>query len=556
MTVAEYISQRIKREKVEYVFGYQGGSVIEIIKSICKASGLNYIQAFHEQAAGFEADAYSRITGNFGVCVVTNGPGLTNAISAIADAYYDFVPMLVLSGQVKTTDKNNNPKIRQNAFQEVDSVALCSPITKYAKTIPDASVLPEELEKAIRIAKTPPFGPVLIDIPIDLQKAIVPEASFPDNSLDAPVTDYSSDIAALTDLLNASSRPVIIAGGGIRQGDAYEELCEFASLTGVPVARTLAGLDLITDTDLGFCGLYGTPAANKAINQADLLVVLGSRLAKRQVGIPEKYAPRAKVFHADINSAELGHVRKEDYSVCTLIKPFLSAANRYFKEKNVKYDFSEWKRTISGYVDMHSADVEMNSSSPVKPYSILRRLSSVLPDTATITLDVGQNQMWCAQGLKCKKGQRVISSGGLGCMGFSLPAGIGAFYATGKPIYSFMGDGGSQMNIQELQYISSTQIPVKIFIFNNRGLGMIQEVQMKFSDKEYFGSVIGYSTPPYQGLAETYGIQYIKLCSNDDIEGKDFLTLLENNKPAIIEMNLDCSPMRLLTMYDNINIYE
>lgn len=555
MTSSEYVAERIRKEGVQYVFGYQGGSVTDIIRAICKTPGLNYIQAYHEQAAAFEADAYARISGKIGVCVVTNGPGLTNAVTAIADAYCDFVPLLVISGQVKTIDRNMNEEIRQNGFQEINSVGLVSSITKYAHTVESVEKLFDEIEKAISIATTSPYGPVLIDIPLDIQKEEVNKICKSD--IEKKVTDTTDyQIENVLDAIHEAKKPIIVAGGGIRQGDAYEELCTLVEYTGIPVVRTLVGLDLITSGDIGFSGLYGEIASNLAIHKSDLLIVLGSRLSKRQLGIIDTYGPNARIIHIDINNAELGRIRNETISINADIKEFLNNLLIRIQFERINFDFTKWMNVINSYKNEHFGEIETNRLLNLKPVTALEKLSQLISDETVMTFDVGQNQMWCAQGIKPKAGQRIICSGGLGCMGFSMPAAIGAYYATKRSIIAFMGDGGFQMNIQELQYISANRIPIKMVVFNNKGLGMIQEVQMKFSNKEYFGSKIGYLAPDFGRLAKAYNLQYLSIKKDEDVDSSIMDEMMSNSQPAIIEFVLEGNPMRLLTMYDNIELYR
>ena len=555
MTSAEYVAKRLCEERIEYVFGYQGGSVTDIIAAICKLQGLEYIQAYNEQAAAFEANAYARIRNEVGVCVVTNGPGLTNAVSAIADAYCDFVPLLVISGQVETVDRNTDAEIRQNGFQEIDSIGLVSPITKYAHTIESVNELPVELEKAINIAKKPPYGPVLLDIPIDIQKAeIINLVEYKDETVEAY---FSFELDDVIIAMQEAKKPIIVAGGGIRQGRAEHEFYEFVKIVGIPVVRTLAGLDLISDHDVGFSGLYGEVCSNLAVYNSDLLIVLGCRLSKKQVGIPDiLYGANAKIIHVDINKAELGRTKNEVISINADIKVFLTEILDRLIREEIKFNYKEWINSVELYKKQHESDTETNMSLELRPYSALKKISSLLVDSTTITLDVGQNQMWCAQGLRPKNRQRIICSGGLGCMGFSLPAAIGAYYATHKVVYAFMGDGGFQMNIQELQFVSVTRIPIKIVVLNNKGLGMIQEVQMKFSNQEYYGSKIGYAPPDLQGLALLYNLQYVEINSDEDIDGAALKKTLSNDLPSIVEFKLEGDPLRLLIMYDNLDAYK
>ncbi|MGN0017445.1 MAG: thiamine pyrophosphate-binding protein [Candidatus Gastranaerophilaceae bacterium] len=557
MQVVDLITEFLKNHKVKHVFGYQGGGILPLIHSICKSDSIDYVQTYHEQAAGFAADAYARVTKNIGVALATNGPGATNLVSAIANSYFDFSPCIFFTGQVNTFDINKVENVRQNGFQEIDTVSLVKGITKYAVRIEnDADVL-GELEKAYNIATTSPKGPVLIDLPLNIQKTELNEGilkEFSKNSeADNPAFVDNSCVLKFFELLSKSKRPVVVAGGGIKLSNAEKEFSEFMEKTNLPRVSTLNGLDVYSKNNFGFCGLYGLNEANIAINRSDLLIVVGSRLSKRQIGIKEKYAPNAKIIQIDINKNELSRVLECDLEINADIKVFLVELLKEINEKKNNSCYDDWLSEIEKLKEKYSKSIEYNKED-IRPVEFVKAVSDFIFDEANIVLDVGQNQMWCAQALQVKQNQSIISSAGLGCMGFSLPASIGAYYSNNRQTIAFMGDGGLQMNLQELQLISQNKIPIKIVVFNNSSLGMIQEVQMKFANKEYYGTKIGYSTVDLEKLASCYNIDFVSIRQQNQIE--ILQDVFKNNKSCIVEVKMKESPTRLQTQYDEVKEYD
>lgn len=553
MQVVDYIAKFIERKKIKHVFGYQGGGILPLIHSINKNKNIKYIQTYHEQAAGFAADAYARTTKNLGVALATNGPGATNLITAIANAYFDFSPCIFFTGQVNTFDINKIKGVRQNGFQEVDTISLVKNITKYAVRIENKNDIEKELKKAFEIAQTAPKGPVLIDLPLNIQKASVDIDIKEDNvSIKNNNIIEKNQIDKLMKCISESKRPVVIAGGGIKLANAQIEFEKFIEILNIPKVSTLSGLDIYSKNDFGFCGLYGRTEANIAINKSDLLIVIGSRLSKRQIGIKEKYAPNAKIVQIDINNNELGRVLNSYLNINSDIKLFLQSFLQEVDKYNIT-SHNDWLYELNNIKSKYKQSVEYNKKE-IKPVEFINHISSYIQDNANIIFDVGQNQMWCAQGLYPQKKQNIINSAGLGCMGFSLPASIGAYYANFNQTIAFMGDGGLQMNLQELQLIFQNKIPIKIVIYNNKSLGMIQEVQMKFVNKEYIGTKLGYSVVNIKRLAYCYDILYKKIENKTDID--DLAQIFSDKSAYIIEVIMKESPTRLQTQYDEVKEYE
>lgn len=550
MLVVDYIARYLKALGVEHVFGYQGGGIAPLIEAVGRTDDLDYVQLYQEQGAGFAADAYARSGQNLGACVVTNGPGATNLVSAVANAHFDFSPCIFFTGHVNVFDINTVDGVRQNGFQEVDAVKLVKGITKYAVSIHDPADVKKELAKAASIAMAAPKGAVLVELPLNIQKAEIDGEPIAEK----PVVSKSEvDVGAFVSALKNCKKPVLVMGGGVRNSFGAETLVkEFVGLTKIPAASSLQALDIVTPNNIGFSGLYGLCHANLAVYNADLLLVLGCRLSKRQIGIAGKYAKAAKVFQVDANKSELGRVLPAEGAYNCDAADFLRECVAAIKKEKLSFDFSAWNKEIDGWKAAHGDKTEFNFKN-VRPVLLMNSLSALIPADANITLDVGQNQMWCAQGLLPKDGQRIFSSSGLGCMGFSLPAAVGVWFSNKKKTFAFMGDGGFQMNMQELNAVSSYRLPIKIFVFNNNSLGMIQEVQMKFKSESYIGTKIGYRAPNFEALAAAYGIKWKKLL-DERIDGETE-ALLKTDEPVLFEICLSDDPTRLMNRYDEQEIY-
>lgn len=541
MRVCDFIAKYLKQNGFDNVFGFQGGAITPLIDSLA-LEGIKYIQGYHEQASGFMADTAARLTNKCQIAMATNGPGATNLITAIANAHLDSAPTLFITGQVNTTDMKKKDE-RQNGFQEVDTVSMVKPVTKYAKTVKKTDDVLFELQKALYIAQNGRKGAVLLDFPLNV---LMSEMS------DKPLKEFKTpkkketkqNFDKIVKLINSSKRPLILLGNGIRLSDATYDLKEFVKKTNIPVVTTLLGKDIYTDNTVGFSGLYGQVPANLALHNADLVLVLGARLAKRQFGNAQKnYAPKAKFIHIDIDFTELYRVIKSGVKV----KCDLKSALQILNQSDVNVCPQQWLEQISVWKEKYKDDILVNGD--VDPVRFIQNISRLADENYIITTDVGQNQMWCAQGWEIKNGQRFLSSGGLGCMGFSLPASIGAKLTNPeKSVIAFMGDGGFQMNLQELQTIKLYGLPVKIVIFNNNSLGMIQENQYKYMQSRYVGTKEGYSGPDLVKIAEAYGIQYF---NQENIE--DFM---KSDKASMLEIRLDQSPTRLMLKYDKADVYE
>jgi acetolactate synthase-1/2/3 large subunit len=547
MKLADYVMKFLYEKGIRYIFGYQGGSIAHLIDSLHKVEGLTYVQNYHEQASAFCADAYARMTGDFGVAIATSGPGATNLITGIANAFFDSVPCLFITGQVSTHLMKTHDAIRQQSFQETDIVSIAKPITKFAETILAPQKIRFYLEKAIFLAQSGRPGAVLLDIPHNVQASeIDPETleSFFDsdeyqNEIGRHAPLDRNVIKQFVDLLTEAKRPVVLAGGGISSVRGTDLFENFIRACDLPVVGSLMGLDAMDHNDEHFCGFigsYGNRYANFAIAKSDLLLVLGSRLDERQTGSDRKlFARNARVVHVDIDAHELDHHFRAFLSIQSDLRSFLKDLLAELGER--KFNNQAWLRDINGWKAKYpSYAVDAPEAEYVDPNEFLHVLSAKAAPQAVVCLDVGQNQMWVAQSFSLSGTKRSLSSSGHGAMGYSLPAGIGAYFATpDRQIICVMGDGGVQMNLQELQTVVRENIPVKIFVMNNQSLGLIRDLHENYSYKNY-GSVEGYTVPDFKRVAGAFKIAYTKISTARDFESLEHG--LKTKKPHFFEIML------------------
>lgn len=540
MKLSDAIAEYLVQNGVRVVFGYQGGSITHMIDSFDK-KGIQYIQTYNEQGASLAADAYARIAEQgLGVAIGTNGPGATNMLTGIANAYCDSVPVLFLTGQVHTFAMKKSSDIRQESFQEIDILSMVHSITKYAVTVMRKEDAIPEIAKAISIAKCGRPGPVLIDLPVDIQGQDLEEVPNPILRKDKMEYDMKSiPFELIEEILCKAKRPLILAGGGIRAAHAVDIFREYVQKTDIPVVCSLMGLDVLEHDNqnfIGFIGGYGNRYANLAVQRADAILVLGSRLDMRQTGKrKDLFAQNAKIIHIDIDEVELNHFIQENISVHCDIKLFLEKMILDSGEKR-NQSLEAWKQQIDLWKEKYSAESELENAS-INPNVFISTFGrSMMPDSI-VTCDVGQNQMWVAQSLRlCGHDARILNSGGLGTMGYALPASIGAYYAEPqKNIYAFMGDGGLQMNIQELEVIGQYKLPIKIIVLNNHSLGLIRDIHEKYYQKRYVGSVDGFDMPDLSFLAKAYHLSYRKI---DSLTCHDVGEFINNRIPEIIEVEL------------------
>lgn len=517
---AEIVIHSLMKEKVECIFGYPGGAVLPLYDEIYKQDKIEHVLVRHEQAATHAADAYARTTGKPGVVLVTSGPGLTNAVTGIATAYMDSIPMIVFSGQVATS------LIGNDAFQEVDTVGITLPCVKHNFLVKDVKDLASTIKKAFYIATTGRPGPVVIDLPKDIT---VHEAEFvyPEKitmrSYNPTVKGHSKQIARAYDLIMKAKRPMVYTGGGVIIGEASKELREFVKALNLPITSTLMGLGAYEGTDkqfLGMLGMHGTYEANMAMHHCDVLVALGARFDDRITGTLESFCPYAKIIHVDVDPSSIAKNVPVDLPIVGQLQPVLKELNAIHKAKKGKLDqaaLANWWDQIGEWRAMESLKYEQ-SDVVIKPQFVIEKLFEVTEGKAIITSDVGQHQMWAAQYYPFDEPRQWLNSGGLGTMGFGLPAAMGAKIARpDREVACITGDGSIQMMLQELSTMLQYCSPVKIINLNNGYLGMVRQWQEFFFQKRYCMSYFD-SLPDFVKLAEAYGHSGVQIHKPSDVE--------------------------------------
>ncbi len=510
-TGAQTLIDLLLKEGVEYVFGIPGGVVLPLFDAIYQ-SPLKFILTRHEQAAGHAADGFARATGKVGVCLVTSGPGATNLTTAIATAYMDSVPMVAITGQVKTN------LIGSDAFQEADVMGITRPITKHSYLVKDLNDLPRVIYEAFYIASTGRCGPVVIDLPVDITLANLNGQQPEKIDLPGYKPRYHGNprqIKFASEAINNSQRPVLYAGGGIILSGSSEELRQLAEKANIPVTTTLMGLGGFPETSplsLGMLGMHGTCYANHSVQESDLLIAVGSRFDDRVTGKIDEFAPHAKIIHIDVDPASISKNIKVDIPVVGDAKSILTELIKdvHFEERK------EWFNKIDGWKKKHPLSYD-NSGKDVKPQYVVEQIYEATKGDAIITTEVGQNQMWAAHYYTFTKPRTFISSGGLGTMGYGFPAAMGAqLGCPDKTVIDIAGDGSIQMNIQELATVVHYKLPVKIAILNNGYLGMVRQWQELFYEKRYSHTRLS-GNPNFVKIAEAYGAKGFYVDKKEDV---------------------------------------
>ena len=523
MKASDYIVEYLLRQNITDVFGYPGGMVTHLMDSLSKFPIKTHV-TYHEQGAAFAACGYAQTTGKVGVAYATSGPGATNLITGICNAYFDSIPTLFITGQVNTFEYKGELGVRQRGFQETDIVSIVSPVTKYAVRITDATKLKWYLDYAFYIAQEGRRGPVLLDIPMDIFRADIDPQSM--EGFEVPVYNRDTSFDKLKEALSKASRPVILAGSGIKTSNAADKFNEVIRKHDIPVVTTMLAVDTAKDS-YGFIGAYGTRTANFIVAKSDLVISLGARLDVRQTGARrENFAPDAVIVRVEIDAGELSlRVHDDEIQIHADVNDVLDTL--------LEAD----TRDLTGWNDVcRKIREELKDIDDRLPNKYVSRISELIPENSVITTDVGQNQVWVAQSFKVKDGQRIFFSGGHGAMGYSLPAAIGCALADGKAVYSFQGDGGIQMNIQELQTIARENLPVKIILFNNSALGMIRHFQEMYFEDNYVQTVPsgGYTVPDFGAIAAAYKIPYKCIGKVEDIDD----SLFDAEGPQFVEVRI------------------
>ena len=530
-TGSDLVLETLRDLGIDTIFGYPGGAVLPLYDAIYNFKGIRHILGRHEQGCLHEAEGYAKSTGKLGVAVVTSGPGATNAITGIADAMSDSVPLLVFTGQVARAG------IGKDAFQEADIVGITMPITKYNYQVRETADIPRIITEAVHIATTGRPGPVVIDLPKDVSALETdfiysPEVNLP--SYQPTLDPNDMQIKKILKQLSKAKKPVLLAGGGISYAEASKELNEFAERYQIPVVTSLLGQGTIATSHplfLGMGGMHGSFAANIAMTEADFMISIGCRFDDRLTGNPKTFAKNAKVAHIDIDPAEIGKIISADIPVVGDAK---KALQMLLAEPTVHNNTEKWIEKVTKDKDrVRSYD---KKERVVQPQAVIERIGELTNGDAIVVTDVGQHQMWTAQYYPYQNERQLVTSGGLGTMGFGVPAAIGAKIANPeKEVILFVGDGGFQMTNQELAILNIYKVPIKVVMLNNHSLGMVRQWQESFYEGRTSESVFD-TLPDFQLMAQAYGIKNYKFDNPETIE-KDLEAILED-VPMFIEVDI------------------
>ena len=554
LTGAEIVFKALTDHKVEYIFGYPGGAVLPLYDQLSKQKKIKHILVRHEQGAGHAAEGYARSTGKPGVVLVTSGPGATNMVTALTDAYMDSIPLVCITGQVPTH------LIGTDAFQECDTTGITRPCTKHNWLVKDVNQIAETIHKAFRIATTGRPGPVLIDIPKDIQFKKGIYQSEEKIEIDSYRPNYKGDpdqIEKAVEMISQAKKPIFYTGGGIiNAGEkASEILRELVSITGFPITSTLQGLGCYPGEDsqfLGMLGMHGTYEANNAMHDCDLMINIGARFDDRITGMVSKFSPNSKKIHIDIDPSSINKIVKVDVAIVGDAQSIMSTMLEIIKKKypgfknSNKEKISDWWKQIEKWREKKSLSFKEDKKTILPQYAVQRLYELTKNQDTFITTEVGQHQMWAAQHYKFNKPNRWMTSGGLGTMGYGLPAAIGVQVAHPKRlVIDIAGEASILMNIQELSTAVQYRLPVKIFILNNEYMGMVRQWQELLHDKNYSESY-SEALPDFVKLAEAYGAIGIRASKPDELDEK-IKEMIDVDKPVIFDCRVtkeeNCFPM-------------
>ena len=531
---ARILLETLKRLGVTDIFGYPGGAVIPIYNEIYDFEGINHYLARHEQGAAHEADGYARASGKCGVCLATSGPGATNLVTGIMTAHMDSIPLLAITGQVCSH------LLGKDAFQESDIVGITMPVTKNNYLVKDIRDMIRTVKEAYYLATTGRPGPVLVDITRDAQLDVISyeefEAIFNEpisiEGYDPNYIGHPKQIKKAIDLLKGAKRPLIIAGHGVLLSNATEELYKLATTCQVPVVNTLLGLGSFPgehQLSLGMLGMHGTVYANYAVNEADVVLALGIRFDDRIAGVPKEFCKDATIIHVDIDPAEIGKNKLIDIPIVGDLKHVLNEINHELTPQT----HESWLERIREWREEYPIRVRPHEGNSLLPQKVIQEIDNIVKGNAIVVTDVGQHQMWASQFITFSKPNTIITSGGAGTMGFGLPAAIGAQVAQpGKKVVLITGDGGLQMNSQELLLLKAYNIPVKVVIINNGFLGMVRQWQELFNQRRY--SFVDLEVnPDFEILAKAYGVQGVTLSTIEELRSQ-LRDLILSDEPVVI----------------------
>ena len=546
MKVSDYVSKFLHEKGIQYVFEMSGGMITYLLDSIYKENKIKLISMHHEQSAAFAADAVGRITGIPGVAMATSGPGATNLITGIGSSFFDSSPTVFITGQVNRNEIKKNDSIRQLGFQETDIISIVKPITKKVWQVTKVEDIPQILEMAFEIATSGRPGPVLIDIPMDVQKqeiVINNDKKYEKMKNHKLINIDNSKLENLFIDLNNAKRPLILAGGGIISSRSIKLFRKFIHTIKIPVVNSLMATDVLSYNNpfrVGFIGSYGNRWANLAISESDFVLVLGSRLDVRQTGADIEDFKKNKIFyHVDCEKGEINNRINGCVEIVSELESFFTSCldmitNQEFKNRN------EWISQINSlkmkYLDIN----ELKNISGINPNKFMHVLSKNSSNATAYVTDVGQHQMWAAQSLELNENQKFVTCGGMGSMGFGLPAAIGTSLSNNSsPVILIAGDGGFQTNIQELQTVLHHRLPIKMIIFNNNCHGMVRQFQEDYFEARYQSTLWGYSAPNFESIASAYGIK-AKTISNEN-EINDSIKWIWNkiDEPVLLQVMID-----------------
>ena len=512
MSGAKAVVESLERQNVKEIFGIIGGTIMPVYDALYDSTKIRHILCRHEQCAAHAADGYARASGKAGVCMATSGPGATNLVTGIANAYMDSSPVVAITGQVPADGPNTSYMIGRDAFQEADIIGITTPITKHNYQVREAAEIPVTVKTAFYIATTGRPGPVLIDLPKDVQNAVA-EMDFSDKieirGYKPPSDPHPLQIKKAAELLVKAEKPLILAGGGVITANASPELLQIAELLMAPVATTFMGKGAFPEIhplSLGNIGMHGNPVANKLLLETDVLLAVGTRFADRSTARLDSFCPVAKKIHIDIDAAEIGKNISVDVPIVGDAKVSLKALYDSLIKQLKKKESSAWIKRVKEAKEQINS-VANGGTKDLKPQTLLPELRKLLPENAIVTTEVGQNQMWAALYFKVLKPRTFISSGGLGTMGFGFPAALGAKVACpDRPVVDIAGDGSFIMTEQELATSVMEDIPVTVIVLNNSVLGMVAQWQRMFCNRRYIAVNLG-KVPDFVKLAEAYGAQ-------------------------------------------------
>jgi acetolactate synthase I/II/III large subunit len=567
MKASDYIVKFLLDREVDTVFGYSGGAITHLMDSLNRTKGIEFLQTYHEQTASIAAEGYSFFSKALGVALATSGPGATNMVTGIADAYFDSIPVIYLTGQVNTYEYKGEKPIRQQGFQETDIVSIVKPITKYSAMVIDPIKIRYELEKAWHIANTARCGPVLLDIPMDVQRTdidIDTQASFDVSGDHSNELRYLGEFnhGALSRLVRECERPLILLGGGVPLSGVQAEIRELIQTRGLPVVTSLLGKGAVLEDDglsVGMIGSYGNRCANIAMANSDLLIAIGTRLDTRQTGtnLPS-FIRKGRIVRLDIDENELSNHRLQNVDkVLGDAKDFVEVLKSLPWGKS----YAPWLEYIHLLKVRYGQDAEISRNIVNKlPYLAIDILNRFASNDQIFTVDIGQNQMFAAQKIKIRGNQSWKTSGGLAPMGFALPAAIGAAFATQKKrdIFAITGDGGLHMAAQSLLTISQHDLPIKIALINNKTLGMITQFQDMYFDQRKEGTTkeSGYLVPDFQLLAEACGLPYSRIEGNTYDDSSELNRIFLSRGPGLIEFVVGENTVVFTKMEVNIPVED